>query len=198
MKALNLPKESQEALLNGASMFIIPALKIISDTMGGIISIKEYRKSGIGQFIDYYDIDFERHYCFNVKLQSPYQIGDEVYIKRINIENGELICPICGFWCLGTGGQGCINKPDLYYNEIYFIIKDIKVVRVQKIAKKGYFDGADIDEQVLKGLGFEWIGYFNRESYEEIGYKLFKYWYNKQYNKYEDNPYVFLYTVERK
>ena len=25
----------------------------------------------------------------------------------------EIICPVCGYFCLGEGGQGCIDKPSL-------------------------------------------------------------------------------------
>lgn len=56
MKPLNLPKESQEALLNGASMFIVPLSN--------------------GQQ------DFEE-YCINpIDIISKYQIGDEVYLQE--------------------------------------------------------------------------------------------------------------------
>jgi len=24
------------------------------------------------------------------------------------------ICPVCGYYCLGNGGHGCIDKPSLY------------------------------------------------------------------------------------
>ena len=26
----------------------------------------------------------------------------------------EEICPVCGYYCLGDGGQGCIDKPYLF------------------------------------------------------------------------------------
>ena len=27
--------------------------------------------------------------------------------------NGNIHCPVCGYYCLGEGGIGCINKPSL-------------------------------------------------------------------------------------
>jgi len=80
---------------------------------------------------------------------------------------------------------------------------DVRIVRVQDIARKGYFDGADIKEDILKGLGISWIGYFNRECYEEIGCDLFVKLYNNQLKEqninrtYEDNDYVFLMEVRK-
>lgn len=164
MKSLNLPKESQEALLNGASMFILPMENEINKEKSFITG-------------------YPNTLC-SLIMEAPYQIDDEVYIKKINIENGELICPICGFWCLGTGGQGCINKPDLYYNEIYFIIKNIKIVRVQKIPW-------NIKLNILTGYDLE------NQKHNIFIEPLFKDWYNKQYGNYDDNPYVFLYEIER-
>lgn len=29
----------------------------------------------------------------------------------------EIHCPVCGFYCLGRGGLGCIDKPALMANE---------------------------------------------------------------------------------
>ena len=75
MKPLNLPKESQEALLNDASMFLLPIPK-------------EYQNNKL----------MDKFWTKGALIAgNPYQIGDEVYIKKINIENGKLICPVCGF-----------------------------------------------------------------------------------------------------
>jgi hypothetical protein len=113
MKPLNIPKESQEALLNGASMFIMP-------------------------------IDDYSSYCNDTSL-IPYQIGDEVY-----------------------------------FDEYKATIKDVKVIRIRKL----------LPEQMLKITGF------TQYLFEENGWGMFVDWYNKQYGKYEDNPYVFLYEVK--
>lgn len=80
---------------------------------------------------------------------------------------------------------------------------DVRVVRTKEIAEKGYFDGADIKEDILKKLGLDWIGYFNRETYEEIGCDLFINMYNNQMQEqninrtYEDNDYVCLCEFRR-
>lgn len=26
----------------------------------------------------------------------------------------DIICPVCGYYCLGKGGHGCIDKPNIY------------------------------------------------------------------------------------
>lgn len=170
MKSLNLPKESQESLLNDANIFIKPIK--FTDNFALVDNDRLLYYDG-----EVFPLDYLSKF-------APYQIGDEVYIKKINIENGELICPICGFWCLGTGGQGCINKSDLYYNEIYFIIKNIKIVRVQKIPW-------NIKLNLLTGYNLE------NQKHNIFIEPLFKDWYNKQYGNYKDNPYVFLYEIER-
>ena len=28
-------------------------------------------------------------------------------------EPDDIVCPVCGYYCLGKGGQGCIDKPSL-------------------------------------------------------------------------------------
>lgn len=80
---------------------------------------------------------------------------------------------------------------------------DIKIIQPKQIAYKGYFDGAELKEQILKALGLKWIGYFNRESYEEIGCQLFIDMYNQQMKEqntnktYDDNDYIFLVEFKR-
>ena len=34
------------------------------------------------------------------------------FIKDLFREE-DIICPVCGYYCLGKGGYGCINKPYL-------------------------------------------------------------------------------------
>ena len=29
------------------------------------------------------------------------------------MKNENEICPVCGYYCLGNGGYGCIDKPNL-------------------------------------------------------------------------------------
>ena len=32
-------------------------------------------------------------------------------LKKYKAEN--VICPVCGYYCLGNGGMGCIDKPSM-------------------------------------------------------------------------------------
>ena len=161
-----MTKETKDALLNSASMFIVPVRKVISDTTGSSPSIKGYRENGIGKFIDYYDIDFGRHYCFNIIEQSPYQIGENLTID----------------------------------NKDKATIKSIKVVKVQDIDDDRTMDNINPDNwQYPSSANYLYDDYTNN-IIEEIANKRFTTfidWYNKQYGNYEDNPYVFLYEVER-
>jgi hypothetical protein len=35
-------------------------------------------------------------------------------IKAIfTLRSDEIFCPVCGYYCLGRGGKGCIDKPKL-------------------------------------------------------------------------------------
>ncbi|MFY4844622.1 hypothetical protein ACOTVP_08795 [Aliarcobacter butzleri] len=110
-----------------------------------------------------------------IYADSPIKKGDKVSIPNNNNSNYKRI-------------------------DLFYIVEciDIKVVKPKMIARKGYFDGADINENILKGLGLKWIGYMSRESYEDIGYELFVNLYNQQMKEqninrtYEDNDYVFL------
>jgi len=38
-----------------------------------------------------------------------YKLNDVCYDDHMNTE---IICPICGYYCLGKGGLGCIDKPN--------------------------------------------------------------------------------------
>lgn len=127
MKQLNLPKESQEALLNGGSMFIAPV-----ET--GILFLSRWDNNTT---VGYKLINDFINDC------SPYQIGDGVY-----------------------------------FDDYKATIKDIKVVRVQ-----------DITYQERCRMKLPKDGVYWQKDVEN--------WYNKQYGNYEDNPYVFLYEVER-
>jgi len=37
--------------------------------------------------------------------------------KPINYD--DIICPVCGKYCLGKGGYGCIDKPNLFKLKSY-------------------------------------------------------------------------------
>jgi len=36
-----------------------------------------------------------------------------LHIMKTGQGNEELHCPVCGYYCLGKGGMGCIDKPSL-------------------------------------------------------------------------------------
>ena len=36
----------------------------------------------------------------------------------------DIQCPVCGYYCLGNGGHGCIDKPKLVEDEIIHIEPD--------------------------------------------------------------------------
>lgn len=33
--------------------------------------------------------------------------------KEKQTDYAEIYCPVCGYYCLGKGGFGCIHKPDI-------------------------------------------------------------------------------------
>ncbi len=37
-------------------------------------------------------------------------------------------CPVCGFYCLGKGGVGCIDKPEAIHNRIKQDVKAMGIV----------------------------------------------------------------------
>jgi hypothetical protein len=36
---------------------------------------------------------------------------------KLERELEKITCPVCGYWCLGKGGTGCIDKPSLVFGE---------------------------------------------------------------------------------
>ena len=147
MKQLNLPKESQEALLNGASMFIIPINE-------GTFFIERWNHNTIlgNKMIDNFISD-----C------SPYKIGDKVYLQEYTEMSRE-----------GYYKSEEVKPSQCGYKAI---IKDVKVIRVKD------FDSLDMGEITATG--------------GRLFSKPFLEWYNKQYKNYDENPYVFLYEVEK-
>ena len=184
-KGIELTQSQIKAYENGASMFIVP------------IDTDEMKMSEIGLKKD-------------LSQFAPIQKGDkDIYIKE---EFGISISGTTAYLKDYTKvdkrviANLIVWKPasQMTKEQSRYTIKeciDVRVVRVQDIARKGYFDGAYIKEDILKGLGLSWIGYFNRESYEEIGYDLFVKLYNNQLKEqkinrtYEDNDYIFLCEV---
>lgn len=154
MKPLNLPKESQEALLNGAGMFFIT----ISTHLSYMCELKQYPEK-----------------------YSPYQIGDEVYLQEnlkcncnAGLNNTTGKCLRCGEF---------IDFPMTINQKIVFkaTIKNFKIIKVQ-----------DLDVNDVINLGIECNGENWKTFYDDV-----EKWYNKQYKNYDENPYIFLYEVEK-
>jgi len=36
---------------------------------------------------------------------------------KVNENPKDIQCPVCGYYCLGNGGYGCIDKPTLFEKE---------------------------------------------------------------------------------
>jgi hypothetical protein len=110
MKPLNLPKESQEALINGASMFIVPL------------------SSG--------QQNFEEYMIDPIDIISRYQIGDEVYINEPYgfDKNFNLIYEDDSAWFKVNHYSDM--RP--YQSRYKATIKDVKVVRVYDLFRFGY------------------------------------------------------------
>ena len=107
MKSLNIPKESQDALLNGASMFIIPL------------------SSG--------QQNFEEYLIDPIDIISKYKIGDEVYFETAK----EFICDYCkgkNSNCTDCYGTGKVLDVDKQFKAT---IKDVKVVRLHDLFSIG-------------------------------------------------------------
>jgi len=34
-------------------------------------------------------------------------------VRRKKIDTSDIICPVCGYYCTGKGGYGCIDKPSM-------------------------------------------------------------------------------------
>ena len=76
MKPINLPKESQEALLNGASMFLVPIPKEYQNNK----FMKEFWTKGA------------------LIAGNPYQKGDEVYLQEEqSLEDDMVFNPYSGY-----------------------------------------------------------------------------------------------------
>jgi len=158
MKPLNLPKESQEALLKGASMFLIPIMPI--DLKHNEMLNHILFKSGA-------------LHTNNAIRYSLYQIGDEVYLKHDKKVTWDFV-----LWSDIKAEYMTEEDSDLKAT-----IKNVKVVRVQDI-------------KAMEVANF--MSPLNAFKADEKGkFIWFKDWYNKQYGNYENNPYVFLYKIER-
>jgi hypothetical protein len=57
------------------------------------------------------------YYCeFHKKESCPHVDGILCDMTTCDIllarKYEDMICPVCGYYCLGTGGVGCIDKPN--------------------------------------------------------------------------------------
>ena len=161
MKPLNLPKESQEALLKGASMFLIPIMPI--DLKHNEMLNHILFKSGA-------------LHTNNAIRYSLYQIGDEVYLKHDKKVTWDFV-----LW--RDIKAEYMTEED---SDFKATIKDVKVVKVMDTEKTENYD--DYSRFLHNILGLK------RGAYSQV---VFANWYNKQYGNYDENPYVFLYEIER-
>ena len=42
----------------------------------------------------------------------------------------DMVCPVCGYYCIGAGGIGCIDKP------LLFILEEEKMKRIETVGQK--------------------------------------------------------------
>lgn len=202
-KGFELTKSQVSAFENGAKMFLVPILGL--------------EKTSLNQ----------NSFPFVLNINNKYEMMTEFEVIRKLLpiqKDDENIFIKEDFWLEERGTHCPIEiikyNIDEYYESPYtrkllasemtekqsrFLIKkcvDIKIIKPNMIAKTGYFDGAYLNEDILKGLGLEWIGYVSKECYENIGFKLFVNFYNsllkeKNINRtYEDNDYMFLIEIQ--
>lgn len=162
MKPLNLPQLSQEALLNGASMFLIPiSRELIENKVGKVIALEERdNKTFVLKYEKSKNSYSSFDVCYDIEFFSPYQIGDGVYFKY---EKN---------WI-----DGLPDGKSYYYNTT---IKDVKVVRVQDIDYSDKFGFTEFDV-----TRFGYVGnWYNKQygNYEDNPY-VFLYEVKKWKNK---------------
>lgn len=44
--------------------------------------------------------------------------------KMLDLRNDTINCPVCGYYCRGNGGMGCIDKPNFIKNQ-YLAVGDV-------------------------------------------------------------------------
>lgn len=149
MKPLNLPKESQEALLNGAHVFIIPCEQY---TVAKKYQPEAYKVQKLSN---------TTAVVVSKGSSSIREVGDK--IGGIDLNDLSLWTPISAY----QTSDRCFLTLNTH---AIFDIKDIKVVRVHELSTL----------QVVN-----------------TPFQFFEEFYSKQYNDYDENPYVFLYEIER-
>ena len=165
MKPLNLPKESQEALLNDAKVF----LKQID--LSNNIHLLNYLAD------EYFNVNEKyTEILDDILALAPYQIGEEVYLKHNKKVTWDFV-----LW--RDIKAEYMTEED---SDFKATIKDVKVVKVMDTEKTENYD--DYSRFLHNILGLK------RGAYSQV---VFANWYNKQYGNYDENPYVFLYEIER-
>lgn len=207
-KSIELTTSQIKALENGATMLMFPviqkdnkgdeySLSIKNNYINGIIE-KNYRiyrfKQPVKDFIAH-EFEFQKG-DKDVWVKEEFSDSRKDYDNKIKYKADDTKNKIQ--LCDWQPASQMTKEQSRYSIDCL----DIRIVRPSEISKVGYFDGADINEDILKGLGLDWIGYFNRESYEEIGHGLFKDLYNQQMQEcglnrtYQGNDYIFLVEVK--
>lgn len=188
MKGIEFTQSQIKALENGATCFIFPICNDTNEHLQEYIIYKDDTKL--------------------IECHAPIQKGEKFFVQEHYFKNGTEIHYVieCEKDTILQADYhvGIIPASQMTYEQSRLKEEcvDVRIVRPSQISKTGYFDGADIDKKILKGLGLEWIGYFNRESYEEIGHKLFVDLYNHQMQEqninrtYENNDYIFLMEIK--
>jgi hypothetical protein len=179
MKPLLLPKLSQEALLNGATKFLVPCdLKIESIGDGGT-----YISNSKGDYIHCPSVSVDEIFKYSyidrfitVYCDPGFLVGDEVYLQE------PMKCDCNAGLCNTTGKCICCGK---------FI--DPLFTQTEMLPHQSRYKCTIVDVEVVK------VGHICELDAQELGTQadMFEYWYNEQYGNYDENPYVFLYTVER-
>lgn len=174
MKPLNTTPETVQALLKGATKFIIP----LSNTAAVNLTFEqgEYCASEIKGLLK----EIVNHY-------STLQIEDEFYLQE---EFQDMLGEIHYGKTLASHHSKFIDASKMTPEQSRYKgkIAKVEVKRVQEIN--------DDTNQIMGLYGIEDVVFDEDDRYEQIA--TFKYWYNTQYPEqpYEQNPYVFIYTIE--
>jgi len=48
-----------------------------------------------------------------LRVAAEGKAARKAYSAKVRAKNTKIVCPVCGYYCLGKGGVGCIDKPAL-------------------------------------------------------------------------------------
>lgn len=189
---IQLPKETIKGLVNGATKFIIPIDKDINieETRGDMLSytthIKGVKTSWSNDYIEAF-----------IKEFSPLQISDIHFVQEKFIYS-EIANSICYKNVADENLRDDLTDLELFdYQSVSWkdasqmtyeqsrlkdlVVVDVEIKRVQDL---------NVGE-IVKVYGCDRFLYQDRiDEFIE--------WYNKQYNNYNENPYVFIVAIEDK